>query len=782
MTSSSLSYSSSEYPRGLLDSRPDSTFIPSSSLLRSIESPVPELEVQEVTEWGEKFWCLVEDPITKNTFYANPTTGECKWDAEPGMMVVPRPPNGEWWELLDDRRHCLYYYNSKSGETSWQKPKGLIIPMIQIQQSAGVKRFSQTLFSSSFGGHGSQPSQDIHSSGHRPVPPLDSPSPSDVEMLASVPNTPSGSEFPSEGTSSRYPSGTQAFTRRRLHNNSIGSSSFFSTDDQDHGDAVIEQIQPSRIPPPPLPRKSSTRFTRYSMLQNLTAINEESGLHSPPLRDPSLPSSPALSSAERDPLHNLSIRDAIASPTSEISSWSQSTSVVRSKRLSTGNHPIMSSDLQAAIAEFSIDGFAKRYFASRKRGLFRREVPLEELMRFQKSPLSAPLLVIRKDRRQDALKAFKSVQRVMGDRDSLWKGNSSSPRSPRGRPSDVTASSSETIDSEAAEPWEGTVLEEARYLVGLGIEHPELRDELYAQLQKQLSSNPSYLSSFRGWRLLCVFLSTFAPSKQLEGSLRSFINSFATVKELRIDVVSQYCLHLLNLISERGSRGRVPSNQEISFSSESAFSPSTFGESLVSSMKMQEAYYPSARVPVILPFLATTIINLGGMTEEGIFRHSPDAEALFLWRLRIDRGDYSYQPEYGDVHVASSLLKLYLRELKDPLIPSHLYQRCIDACDDIPRIVKLVRNHFPVINQRVLAFMTNFLQLFLEPQVVAATRLNAQSLAMIFAPSFFRVPNQTTSCGPPICQPTSLPFLPRLRGRILNSLLILLVAFLGLAS
>ena len=54
-------------------------------------------------------------------FFACPASGQCSWDAPVGAMIVPRMPEGEWWELADASRgnRCYYYsqlHHSKSDE------------------------------------------------------------------------------------------------------------------------------------------------------------------------------------------------------------------------------------------------------------------------------------------------------------------------------------------------------------------------------------------------------------------------------------------------------------------------------------------------------------------------------------------------------------------------------------------------------------------------------------------------------------------------------------------
>jgi hypothetical protein len=44
-------------------------------------------------------------------------------------------PAGEWWELFDDIHNLPYYYNTKTGQTEWERPhdSNNIISLTAIQ-------------------------------------------------------------------------------------------------------------------------------------------------------------------------------------------------------------------------------------------------------------------------------------------------------------------------------------------------------------------------------------------------------------------------------------------------------------------------------------------------------------------------------------------------------------------------------------------------------------------------------------------------------------------------
>ncbi|XP_072394395.1 rho GTPase-activating protein 44-like isoform X2 [Diabrotica undecimpunctata] len=126
-----------------------------------------------------------------------------------------------------------------------------------------------------------------------------------------------------------------------------------------------------------------------------------------------------------------------------------------------------------------------------------------------------------------------------------------------------------------------------------------------------------------------------------------------------------------------------------------------------------------------------------GMSEEGLFRVAASTSKVKRLKAAIDSGCFSVLiPEYRDVHILSSLLKLYLRELPEPLLTDHLHKEWLDAVQ-VPEIhrlevVKDILTKLPQENRDNLAYLFQFFsKLAKHPE----NKMTASNLAIVLSPN-----------------------------------------------
>lgn len=91
-----------------------------------------------------------------------------------------------------------------------------------------------------------------------------------------------------------------------------------------------------------------------------------------------------------------------------------------------------------------------------------------------------------------------------------------------------------------------------------------LRNEVYCQLVKQTSKNPSVESTSLGWQLMNICLATFPPGPLLKDPLMAHcVSVLEDHPEPTVKKYAEACLHNIPLICELGPRRELPTLVEM---------------------------------------------------------------------------------------------------------------------------------------------------------------------------------------------------------------------------
>lgn len=145
------------------------------------------------------------------------------------------------------------------------------------------------------------------------------------------------------------------------------------------------------------------------------------------------------------------------------------------------------------------------------------------------------------------------------------------------------------------------------------------------------------------------------------------------------------------------------------------FRASMFGATLSEVMALQRDRFPDRELPWVQTTLTRQVLVRGGTLTEGIFRVSADADEVTALKSCLDRfEDGGNLAASQDAHAPASLLKLWVRELYEPLIPDSFYTECVtmrhDDGDSSAKGVAAIVERLPDLNRRVLCHLVRFLQ------------------------------------------------------------------------
>ncbi|XP_016894943.1 protein FAM13B [Cynoglossus semilaevis] len=147
-------------------------------------------------------------------------------------------------------------------------------------------------------------------------------------------------------------------------------------------------------------------------------------------------------------------------------------------------------------------------------------------------------------------------------------------------------------------------------------------------------------------------------------------------------------------------------------------------------------------VPAIVKYIVDYIEEHGHLDLEGLFLVNGNAERVDWLRQRYDSGEQVELEKEADLASAVSLLRLFLQELPEPVIPTEIQGHILQLYQDYSSEEELCRNlkyllqQLPQLNYGLLRFLCRFLA------SVASLQQDSWSvgaLAAVFGPDIFHL-------------------------------------------
>lgn len=183
----------------------------------------------------------------------------------------------------------------------------------------------------------------------------------------------------------------------------------------------------------------------------------------------------------------------------------------------------------APVEKQNIEEYAQNWFNLNRKGIFGKQTTVTKVLSWKNDVIKTSLLKMpTKDLETQAIQCFRNVTGFMGDRNSKKE---------------------ETGHAE-------------KLLKGCLQAPVELRDEVFCQIIKQTTNNPSPESSLKGWMLLGVTTGAVSPSKEFEPYLLSYCEAHREDGG-GVGEYARYCMGRIIKTGTLGPRKEVPTSMEI---------------------------------------------------------------------------------------------------------------------------------------------------------------------------------------------------------------------------
>lgn len=138
------------------------------------------------------------------------------------------------------------------------------------------------------------------------------------------------------------------------------------------------------------------------------------------------------------------------------------------------------------------------------------------------------------------------------------------------------------------------------------------------------------------------------------------------------------------------------------------------------------------KIPLILEKMKNRIIDLGGLSETGIFRIAPDSAECEWIKEKMNTGSDWFSQDC-DVNVIANLLKVWFRDLPNPIL--NIVPNSVIELNQTADKVAAAMDKFPPLEKGLLLWLWDFC---VEVQGFSAeNKMTIQNLGIVIGPNLF---------------------------------------------
>ena len=139
------------------------------------------------------------------------------------------------------------------------------------------------------------------------------------------------------------------------------------------------------------------------------------------------------------------------------------------------------------------------------------------------------------------------------------------------------------------------------------------------------------------------------------------------------------------------------------------------------------------KIPKVLVTLRSALEEANGYQQVGIFRLAPNASDSKAVKEKIDKGQLSENEEKVDVNVYANLIKVWFRDLPDPLL-NCVNPDLIEHVQNVNDAANVV-NGFPEPNKSIFLWLCDMCVDIAKYE--KTNKMGAQNMAIVVGPNLF---------------------------------------------